>query len=553
MLFSSDTSKKKGLITVLGKAFLIISLILLITYQLYIVIHTNQKLPFLEPDNYEYYLFAQLAISHNTLNVSNPYIVISSLSNGKSSFFESPGLYQAPVILHWIIPVIPLVWDFRIIYLIAILLVYSFTFLIARKVIHNYLVLKGYEYFSYSLIFVSFILMQQSQIIEWRGTLFIVAFQLAIVYLLSYIYTTKSNIYDVIPNKKRNLYIATLLIPLLLFLSWYFWSGWFVNLVTTILLSIFLYIYYISKKVGNLSNILYKIIVILLIFFPFLILFFNNYFIAFSINTISHFYFMPSCLTNPLNLSEVACLNSSNGLFVVALDLFFGCFIILAFFLDKFIGSFKRKYEYFIISSIIMILIQLPLVAGYVRLVQLIAPYLTVLFSVGTVSLFIRSGSRRIVNILVMFMIFISSAFGLIVYTNSLSELYTLNNPIGLYNIASILQQNSPNSTVFSFYGYGDVLEQVGHVKVYSDTIQALNPSVIEPQDAIFLDNVSVACSSIKNEFPSNYVLVSPLLDNFTIFSNATNKSIIKDPLSLNTCGYTLVNTNQSFYLFKVN
>ena len=72
-------------------------------------------------------------------------------------------------------------------------------------------------------------------------------------------------------------------------------------------------------------------------------------------------------------------------------------------------------------------------------------------------------------------------------------------------------------------------------------------------QDPIFLDNASVACNSIKNEFPSNYVLVSPLLDNFTIFPNATNKSIIKDPLSLNTCGYTLINTNQSFYLFKVN
>ena len=553
MSFLGSNSNKRGLITLLGQIFLVLSILLVVGYQVYTVLHTNPNLPFIEPDNYEYYLFAQLAVSHNTLNVSNPYVIQSSLTNHNSKFFESPGLYQAPVILHWLLPVIPLMWDFRIIYSIVILSVYGLTLLIAKKLLDNPLILKGYKNFSYSLILISFILMQQSQIIEWRGTLFIVAFQLAILYLMSYIFTSLEQDQDQQTRTfKHNLNILLSAVGIVLFIimSWYFWSGWYVNLVITIALIILFTLYYFTKKVGNLRNILYKLLVILLIIIPTVVLFFTNYFVVISVGLINKFYIMPSCLTNPLNLSEVACLNASNGLFVVALDLFFGCFILLAFFLEKLYGSYKRKYEYAILGSIFLILIQLPLVVGYVRLIQLIAPYLTIIFSIGAVALFIRSGSRRGVNILVMFMIFVSSAFGMFVYASSVNRLYTLDNPIGLYNIAS---QLSPNSTIFTFYGYGDIIEQVGNAKVYSDTIQALNVSVIEQQDNILLDNYSTACISINNNFSaSNYVLVSPMLENYTIFANATNESIIKNPLSLNKCsGYSLINENNSFYLFR--
>ena len=71
---------------------------LAVAYQLGYLHALNSGMPFLEPDNYEYYLFAQLAISHPGLspyNITNPYLL-----GAPAGFFEHPGLYLMPVYLY---------------------------------------------------------------------------------------------------------------------------------------------------------------------------------------------------------------------------------------------------------------------------------------------------------------------------------------------------------------------------------------------------------------------------------------------------------------------
>ena len=77
-----------------------------ILYQLGYLL-SAQHMIFFEPDNYEYYLFAKLAIAHPGLtpsNITNPYLIGGSLG-----FFEHPGLYLMPVYLYSILH-LPLVW-----------------------------------------------------------------------------------------------------------------------------------------------------------------------------------------------------------------------------------------------------------------------------------------------------------------------------------------------------------------------------------------------------------------------------------------------------------
>ncbi|MEM4065222.1 MAG: hypothetical protein QW582_03335, partial [Candidatus Micrarchaeaceae archaeon] len=77
--------------------------------QIYYIAVSPASNPFLEPDDFEYYLFAQLVLSSHNISISNPYLVFPTIG-----FFEHPGLELMPVLLHEAIPVVPLIWDFRI-------------------------------------------------------------------------------------------------------------------------------------------------------------------------------------------------------------------------------------------------------------------------------------------------------------------------------------------------------------------------------------------------------------------------------------------------------
>ena len=136
------------LYTKLAFFFFFFSIILVIGYQVSFFIG-HSHFPFFEPDNYEYYLFAKLAIQHNTFNVSNPYIIPF-----KQGFFEHSGLYELPVYLYRLVP--NLIWDFRLLYLVPILVIYIIPLLIARRVFKRSIIAKGYRYIAYSMILLTF-------------------------------------------------------------------------------------------------------------------------------------------------------------------------------------------------------------------------------------------------------------------------------------------------------------------------------------------------------------------------------------------------------------
>ena len=97
--------------------------------------------PFQEPDNYEYLLFANMVQQNGSLNVSNPFLIYPQIG-----FFEHYGLYETPSILHALIPFIPLVWDFRILYLIPIISIYAIILLIAKRIMDNTPINDAYKY-----------------------------------------------------------------------------------------------------------------------------------------------------------------------------------------------------------------------------------------------------------------------------------------------------------------------------------------------------------------------------------------------------------------------
>jgi len=130
--------------------------------------------------------------------------------------------------------------------------------------------------------------------------------------------------------------------------------------------------------------------------------------------------------------------------------------------------------------------------------------------------------------------------------------LYHYANPQGLIGIGNYLKDYT-NSTVFAYYGYGDWLEQYAHVKVYTDTIQGLNITIIEEDDKVFYANGSEACALLQGIEPKpEFALVSKAMLNVSLFANVTNQSIIKEPLGLDNCS-KLVYNQSGFYLFRLS
>ena len=135
-----------------------ISVLLLIVYQMSLTLIPNVS--FFEPDNFEYLLFSQRAIALHSLNVSNPYLINI---NGSAGFFEHDGLYQVPVFIYSLtFGLIPLIWIFRLIYIIPILISYLVSLLIAKKILQDTPISEAYKYVAYTLVVLNYFLLHSS-------------------------------------------------------------------------------------------------------------------------------------------------------------------------------------------------------------------------------------------------------------------------------------------------------------------------------------------------------------------------------------------------------
>lgn len=497
----------------------------------------------LEPDALVYLNFATLAMHQGVFNgsITNPY-----LAYPRTGFFEGAGLYQLPALLHLALPSIPLIWDFRILFALAVAAIYLVTLLIAKKILDRIPINHAFKYVAYSMILMSFLLMQYNEVIEWRGDTFITALGLIIFYLVCLLFLNK----EWKPLKKLLVFSGALFF---LFASYYMWSGWEINLLPFLLIPIFLVydrLKALPKFYWTLSIVIFFIAVVICV----LTLQIQQLIVSILGATTAHYGYYLNCFYNPLSLSEVACLNFSNGLYTVALDMFFLAITVKVFLSDKMFSLEKKKYEYLIIGMTGLILLGMPLVLLYVRLLQAIAPYLTLAFAVGTVTLLSRMGSNRLVLVLVVLAILISSVISVLIFWQTTAILYTISNPLGLQSVTGWLNTNANrSSTVLGFYSWGDALEYSGHVLAYSDTIQQLNISRIEGEDAFYsTGNITQACSYLSNLDPHpDYVLTSAMLGNFTLFQNMSANSIVKNQFGIETCGYTLAYNANGFYVWR--
>ena len=512
---------------------------LAVAYQLGYLHALNSGMPFLEPDNYEYYLFAQLAISHPGLspyNITNPYLL-----GAPAGFFEHPGLYLMPVYLYGFLH-LPLVWDFRILQILAVLITYLFTLLLAKKVLDALPIDKVYRWLTYTIVITSFLLMQYSEITEWRGNEFITAIAVVVVYALAWMYT----------KRPYWLGLAGFGLGLLAILGIWIWSGGFVIvlLVTALIFALLVYDMLLrkNKRIWRYVALGFVVLAILLFFFygP----------IEEKISLFTSSFGFSGCLSNPLNIGEISCLTLSNGLLAILMMLVFGSFSLAAFLGSTVMSYRKKEYEYYLFGVLVAGLLFLPLAMVYIRLLDLIAPFLTILYALGVVAMlsyFSKTGSNRIVLFLTIILILISSFVGQYLFYLSSVTLYGFANPSGLVNATRYMAGSSANASVLAYFGYGGYLEAFGHLHTYSDTVQGLNYSRIEIEDRIFMGNASVACSLLRNVTPAPaFVVLSDNMLNSTLFVASSSSSILRSPYSFNdACGYGLAYNESGFFVFS--
>lgn len=511
-------------------AFFILAIVLLISYQVFWALKPGMY----EPDSYEYLLFAQLAIKAHSFNVSNIYLVYPW-----QHFFEHYGLFELPVMLHYILPFLPLIWDFRILYSLAIIVIYLICLLITRRILNATPLSKAYRYVCYSLVLLNYLLLQGSELVEYRGLLFAAAFQLIMFYLICILFLD----WKVLSKAKRVL--ALLAIPCLILASWWMWSGYYVIFVPLALIPLFL----LYKRIKGRK--LYWALALFCIILAFCMALFNSQIDLFLIKTFNLSYYVGgSCLNNALSIGELQCLTYSNGLYTILLYLVFFALAIRVFLSDNIFARDRNKYDYLLIGAFCMALIMLPLAMMYLRLLQLIAPYMAICFSLGLVGAFARSGAGKMVTALVLLAVLISSVISFAIWFNVTSILYTLNNPPGLIAASAWLKANAAGSDVLGFYAWGDFMEYVGNVKVYADTIQELNTSRNQQIDNFYASSPP-NCTFITSLKPQpDYILASNSLMSFVLFENASNGSIAHSPMLVTECGYSLAYSANGFDVF---
>lgn len=508
-------------------------------YQASYVLNLNSHMPFLEADNYEYYLFANLSIATPTFTpstITNPYLI-----GAPPGFFEHPGLYLMPVYLYKLIH-LPLVWDFRILQSIAVFTIYVMSFLLVRKILKPIPLHKIYYWLAYTVVLTSFLLMQYNEITEWRGNEFVVAISLLIVYLFGWI------------NTKRKRYatiVGWILITACTLLGIWIWSAGgivLVLLVTALFAAVIVYPLLRHPRVLRYVALGAVICAVIIFFFSTPI---ESWLSSFT----AHYGFS-GCQINPLHIGELECLNPSNGLIAVLMMLIFGMFALVAFLGDTIMSNKRSEYEYYLFGVFVAGILFLPLAMIYIRMLDLVAPYFTIMYACGIVAMlsyFSKSGSNKIVLSLTILLILLSSFVGQYLFYISSTVLYQFANPPGLYNATVFMKNQAPNATVLSYYAYSDYLEAYGHLHTYTDTIQGLNYTKIEKIDSLFEQNSSTFCAGIQAISPiPHFILVSSGMLNSTIFEHAPASSIIRNPESFNnSCGYTLDYIRSGFYVFS--
>ena len=524
--------------TFLAIALLVVSVIALIGTQLGYLWNSGPSMPFYEPDNYEYLLFARLAIAHPGMSIgsiTNPYLI-----GAPKGFFEAPGLLLMPVYLHYILPFLSLVDVFRLLQLMAVITIYGMTLLIAREILKHTFLNKRYTYIVYGLILLNFTLMQYTEILEYRGNEFITAILLVCFYLLVKV------VQDMAPWWP--------FLGLLAGISLLVWSGGFVVPVSLGLLIVMFIIYWlVLRKLPY----LWKWIAVLIVVGSILLFFFAVPIESFIMGITGHFgYAGCSGSSSSLRLGETQCLNNGNGLLVVLLSFVFGTFALLGLLGPAPFSHEKQAYEYMLFGVFAMSLILLPLALIYLRLLSILAPFITLLYSLGVVcmlALFNKAGSNRLVQALTLLLIFISWIAGLYLFYQSSVLLYHLSNPSGLVGVASYLNSTDRNSTVFAYYGYGDYLEAYGHVRVYMDTIQGLGQAA--NLSAAFSETPAALCNTLQGLQPrAELVLVGGSMNESSLYYNASALSFVKNPMGFNgLCGYSLAYQKEGFWLFRIS
>ena len=186
----------------------------------------------------------------------------------------------------------------------------------------------------------------------------------------------------------------------------------------------------------------------------------------------------------------------------------------------------------------------------YLRMIQLVAPYLAIGFACGLAGLMARSGASRFIQFCVVLIIIIGAFGGILTFWQSTLTVYQLNSQPGLIHAGEYIG-NYTNTTTLAFYGWGWAMEYYGHSKVYADTIQGLNYSAILPMDSFFR-SYPVNCSYLSSlHVKPDFILASPQLAKFGLFYNASPYSVAKYPAALSQCGYSLAYQNMNFSVYK--
>jgi len=457
--------KKDNLLVYCSIALFIVAIALVIAYQALYIIHIHPAQPFFEPDNYIYILFVHQALLHpNTtpLTITNQYLI-----NGPRGFFEHAGLYLLPLYLYKFFYYIPLIWIFRSIQLIVTFTIYIVSLLFLKKILYYLPLNKYYHYIAYTLLVSSYLLMQYTQITEWRGGEFISAFCLIAIYILAYAFTN---------DKLYKYLLAFAALLVLAVASYYMWSGYFVFIFLILITFILMLIY---KFIISKHEWLWKYILLILVVFLLLLFFLYGEIeslITSALLTIGYTHI--NCSTNVLHIGEMECLNLTNGLFVILLYSLFSIFFAILILLRTTLFSLSiKKYQYYLFALFVAIWILIPLSLIYMRMLSIIAPYLVILFSLGIITMlsyFARGGSSGTIIGLTIIIILCGAFGGAYIYSSTSLIVYNINNPI---NLTYISHSIIINSSVFTYFGYGDYLE-FQDLKVYADTIQGLNYNV---------------------------------------------------------------------------
>ena len=485
-------------------------------YNITWVLHAVAYGPFYEPDNYMYYKYALDMVE------GLPQINTQLIGLGALPFFEHLGLYQVPAVVAIVLH-IPLVWAFRLLMLILIvgnmLLVYKFV----HKFYEAMLLPQTLEYFGLMLAFLFPLLVYQFEPIEWRGNLFLTTIALLMAWLFFKQYSAKE-------RKRKAFYLAlsVLLIPI----SWYMWSGWYVLPAFFGLMLLFTYMPNVlttKKRVAYLSGALVIGLLLLFAFHTEATMLFSNAIGRYGI----------SCLYNPIHIGELECLNPSNGLTLVvasAVIFLLGLVMVWRHSIEKRITAF---YVYMLIAAGI---VWLPIAMLYLRAVTMLAPFFAIAFGIGYSVMQYRAGGDfvgRIILIAVSLTVIAGLLYFMYAYYVQAYGQYMVDNPPFLPQVGNVINEQSGSVNLFTFYAYGDWFEAYTKANVYADTVQGLNYSKIEQMDSILLANSSNACilmSSLKPE--PNYVLISKMFKGYVILENASNSSLIEDPSILSQCGF---------------